>query len=195
MAGRPRGTFQHVSFIEETDFKKLQKCLREGGGANYLRNLMVITLMYKTGLKTEEVAALRYCDVFDEAGSIQFQLSVGITKRKRIIRIDNAMQEALSVYRDNFINKSGIQLKSGEEIFKSQKGKNNTNFINRMIKNAFKNAGMPHHSSKSLQNGFIKRCLYEGKSFQYIATQIGETRIDRLIQRLALLSKIKERKE
>ncbi len=182
--GRPKGSENPFYAINDDDFRELFRYINRNKKRNMHRNLAAITLSYWLGIKISELVTLRLVDVFAKNAQVLSKIIVGVGDRQRTVYIDEVIQEfLLECTKEAARNSKKISSKYGH-IFASQKGKNSSTHLNRIINKIMLDSNIEGATSKSLRYGYIMRLYKKNTPIKTIARLIGEPRLDRLEQRI-----------
>ena len=120
--GRPKGAVGPVVVLSSEDEKSIARFLRSNGLDNERANLAIITTI-TLGLRATELAALRFCDVFDRQGRVlpALVLSTRGSRDERCLPL--TAKELKSALADHFERQSMFAPIDPEQpLFRSQRG-------------------------------------------------------------------------
>jgi len=130
---------------------------------NNIKHKVVLTLLYYTGLRLNEVISLRWQDIDFERGLIHVKQAKG--EKERIVFLHKKLKELLIDY--------GIKA-SGLVLISERGGKYSERTIQQIVKKASKKAGIkkkvtPH----TLRHSFATHLLEAGCDIRYIQQLLG----------------------
>lgn len=140
------------------------------------RDATILLLSVYTGLRAKEIAALRVCDVYDDAGAVrrQFTLTAAQTKgaRTRTVFVNKQLAQQLTAYgawRNTY--------DAAAALFPSQKGGHfSANTMCQLFLNIYKQCGLSA-SSHSGRRTFITRLANKGVGVRVLAELAGHSSI------------------
>ena len=154
-------------------FEKLIAAVRDGEFG--LRDMSILSISFKMGLRAGEISNLNICDVIGRDNDFRQTLYVkpGKTKRSRELPFHPVVKEYLAEYLKTFIWKD-----VNEPLFISRVGMRFTkSTINSLFKRCFHKAGMPDFSSHSGRRTFATMMNKSGCDIRTLQKCMGHASI------------------
>jgi integrase/recombinase XerD len=143
------------------------------------RNRAMILMTFWGGFRVGEVAALQYCDVFDDAGAVkpEIRLDAAVTKGKhaRTVFLPEKLRAELALYQPAHPSKT-----AHSPLFQTQKSSErgfSANTATQLFLALYKGAGIDGASSHSGRRTFITRLASKGVTVRVLASLAGHKSI------------------
>ncbi len=148
--GRPKGIIGPVVVLSSEDEKSIVRFLRSDG-LNDERAKLVIFTSITLGLRATELAALRFCDVFDRQGRVLPTLVLNPRGSQDKRRLPLTAKELRSALADHFERRSMFAPIDPEQpLFRSQRGGHLTPAsMARYLTSTYRKAGIKGATSRS----------------------------------------------
>lgn len=157
--------------LTQTETKQILGSIALGKHATRNRAMFLMTTL--AGLRVGEVAALRYCDVTDDAGRIkqEFRLLPDMTKGRhaRTVYVNERLQKELQAYVDG---RSWTD--PAAPLFYTQKRAGfSPNTLAQVFLSIYRNSGVQNASSHSGRRTFITTLANKGIGVRLLASLAG----------------------
>jgi len=181
-SGRPKGTTGQASVIEDKDVEKLLIRLFHSPKRNAKRNMAIVMMSFKLGLRAKELAALKIKDVYDGTKIKRtLRLLANYTKgnKHRDLPLNNEyLTGVLNSYIESRKGHDGRVFNIEAPLFRSQKGSYfSPNAMVRVLKNIYINAGFENASSHSGRRSLLTKLANKGVSAFYIRDIAGHSSV------------------
>ena len=157
--------------LNERELQKLLEFVNLKSNAR--RNKTIILLNHLAGMRIGEVAALRYCDVVAQDGTIRSQINLSAAQTKgdisRTVLLNERMRTELAAYI------VGRRVKDTRApLFPTQRSPGfSANSLTQVINSLYKQAGFDGCSSHSGRRGFLTNLSEKGVSARVMMALVG----------------------
>lgn len=139
---------------------------------------IILTSVY-AGLRAKELAALNWCDVFDEQGDVRTQFTLRAAQSKghkaRTVYISSTLRSVLRRYAKSLPVPAAPHT---QPLFKSQRcTRFNANTMCQLLLCIYKGCGLQSASSHSGRRTFVTRLAAQGVSVRVLAALAGHSSI------------------
>lgn len=170
----------------EGEVKRLFAIVKVGNHAR--RNVAMLAVSYRLGLRAKEIAALCVNDVWGDRERIREEcsLSGAMTKggRPRTVYLTNpVVRQALKDYLDERRKREDILFNSQAPLFRSQKGNAFTpNTMQQLLRRLHDRAGIVGGRSHSGRRWFCTTLVQKGIDLHSVATLMGHASVAMTMQ-------------
>jgi integrase/recombinase XerD len=170
----------------EAELKRLVGVTRAAAHAG--RNVAILAVSYRLGLRAKEIAALRVRHVLGDDGRIRDEcvLTEAMTKggKPRVAYLSNlAVRQALRDYLDERREREDIVFNVEAPLFRSQKGNSfSPNSMQQLMRRLHDHAGIPGGRSHSGRPWFATELISKGVDLKAVATLMGHRSISMTAQ-------------
>ena len=170
----------------EAEHRRLTNVTRVA--AHGSRNVAILAVSYRLGLRAKEIAALRVTHFLAENGRLRDECNLTETMTKggkpRVAYLSNPiLRQALRDYLEERRKREGILFNFDAPLFKSQKGDAFTpNSLQQLMRRLHDNAGIPGGRSHSGRRWFATELISKGIDLKAVSTLMGHRSIFMTIQ-------------
>ena len=182
MVGRPKGTTGQALVVSDSNLEKLAMALFQSPKRNAKRNMAIVIMSFKLGLRAKELASLKIKDVYDGAKIKRtLRLVSDYTKgnKHRDLPLNNdVLVQTLSAYIQVRRGDDGLAFNIEAPLFRSQKGSYfSPNSMARVLKKIFVDAGIEGATSHSGRRSLLTKLANNGVSAFYIRDIAGHSSV------------------
>lgn len=170
----------------DAELKRLINVTRAAEHAK--RNIAILAVSYRLGLRAKEIAALCVRHVLGEDDRIrdECRLSETMTKggKPRVAYLSNpTLRQALREYMDERQQRQGILFNFEAPLFRSQKGNSfSPNSMQQLMRRLHDHAGIPGGRSHSGRRWFATELISKGVDLKAVSTLMGHRSISMTAQ-------------
>ena len=181
--GRPKGITGSAAVLSDKDFKRVITNLSPFSSASVrMRNMLIVTISFKLGLRSKELASLKIIDVYDgDKIKSTLRLYGKYTKgnKHRDLPLSNqAVKLSLEQYIQQRKVDDGLVFNLEAPLFRSQKGSFfSANAMSRLLKNIFIECGFNDASSHTGRRSLLTKLATSGISAFYIRDIAGHSSV------------------
>lgn len=181
-AGRPKGTTGQASVIADRDVERLLINFYHSPKRNAKRNMAIIMMSFKLGLRAKELSSLKIKDIYDGIKLKKtLRLLAKYTKgnKHRDLPLNNEpVIQTLKTYIEARKGYDGRVFNVEAPLFRSQKGSYfSPNSMVRLIKNIYLDAGYEDASSHSGRRSLLTKLANKGVSAFHIRDIAGHSSV------------------
>mgnify|MGYP000671529889 CR=1 FL=1 len=181
-SGRPKGTTGQARVLGDEEVEKLLISLFRSPKRNGKRNMAIVVISFRLGLRAKELASLKIKDVYDgNKCKKTLRLIAEYTKgnKHRDLPLNNELViETLNTYIETRKGYDGRTFNIEAPLFRSQKGSYfSPNAMVRVLKNIYTEAGLEDASSHSGRRSLLTKLANKGVSAFYIRDIAGHSSV------------------
>ncbi len=157
--------------LSNEEISQLLKAATNGSRAGLIRrDVAILQLLLYTGLKVNEVVALKKGDLIFNDPGVELQICTGHNRSKtRYLPLPNTVCKALTDYLHVRSQSAGT-----DQFFLSQEGRSiSKRTVQRMISNCAKNANLDGVSAQSIRRTFAVQLLAETQDIVLVSKRLG----------------------
>ena len=165
---------KQAQVLSEKDVKRVLAAIARRGTS--ARDMAMFQLSYLAGMRVGEIAALRFCDVYEADGRVKAQIRLDKSQTKggeaRTVLLNAQAQVELIAYQ------SGLKRSGQEPLFVSRYGNAmSANSLVQVFGRFYRQAGLSDASSHSGRRSFITTLSAKGVSVRVLAELAGHKSI------------------
>lgn len=167
----PRSEKKAAHFINEKQYKiflaAVDKPIRGYNSKNRMRNVLIVKMLYETGLRISELCALNRDSIRDR----QFVV-IGKSKEPRVCFITEELEAMINNYLDTRDD-------DNEALFISDlyKERLTTHNVQEIFRRLSKRSGIGHVTPHTLRHSYATRFLEKGVDIRIISTLLGHQNV------------------
>ena len=165
---------KQAQVLSEKDVKRVLAAIARRGTS--ARDRAMFQLSYLAGMRVGEIAALRFCDVYEADGRVKAQIRLDKSQTKggeaRTVLLNAQAQAEVIAYQ------RGLERSGQEPLFVSRYGKAmSANSLVQVFGRFYRQAGLSDASSHSGRRSFITTLSAKGVSVRVLAELAGHKSI------------------
>jgi integrase/recombinase XerD len=166
--------------LTENEFNRVLK-LQESNHRTGKRNILILMLSFYLGLRVKEIAGLKFSDVMNRDGSLKTEITLTVTKGKKIRQAYLSNSKLISVLKE-FINQHydcDDENQVNRNLILSERNTNfSPNSMQQLISRIYAEAGIEGASSHSGRRGLATSLINSGIDIRSIQLLLGHSSIN-----------------